>query len=182
MAGWRMEPEDQTDRESLLRARGQKLLANAGFSRLPLPDDLLERQGKARSASAQRKADLDRILPDDEGENPAEDPGEPVMMPATAQPTTDLVKVEDLNPALKTELRSLIEDFREASLAARHSNALSRPGFFASCSRCWEGIGDVLEPVLPLQVMLPDEYRPRALRTRAQIKMNVVNALYKALS
>ena len=184
MAGWKMEPEDQTDRESLIRARGQSLLTKAGYSRLPLPAEMLERQAKAKAAEARREPDLDLALSDDDDEDdgPADDPGETEMVPATAQPTKDLVKVEDLNPALKAELRSLIEDFREASLAARHSNALSRPGFFASCSRCWEGIGTVLEPVLPLQVTLPDEYRPMALRTRAQIKMNVVNALYKAIS
>jgi hypothetical protein len=87
-----------------------------------------------------------------------------------------------LSPELKAELRTRIEEFRQASAAARRAPAVNRPGFFNACTRSWEGIGTLLEPVLPLQVELPEEARTVAVRDRSQIKMNVVNALYRAVS
>jgi len=36
--------------------------------------------------------------------------------------------------------------------------------------------------MLPLQVNLQDAYRPVAIRQRSQIKMNVVAAVYRAVS
>jgi hypothetical protein len=89
---------------------------------------------------------------------------------------------ETLSPELKAELRTRIEAFRLAQEAARHSPAVNRPGFFNGCAGIWEGIGTLLQSVLPLRVELPEEARTIDVRTPAQIKMNVLNALYRAVS
>jgi hypothetical protein len=93
-----------------------------------------------------------------------------------------VTRAEELSPEVKSQLRVLIETFREASLAARRSPAINRPGFFDTCSESFQSIGAVLEPILPLQLKLPDEYQPVTIRRRAQIKTNILHPLYLAVS
>jgi hypothetical protein len=152
-----------------------------GLSRLPLHGAALERQQRLRDEVLRREraADLDF------GEDPYddEDPTPPVEEPMTQPPEPEIVKrAEELSPDVKAELRTSIETFRDATRAAVRSPAANRPGGFEDFSRSWSHIVDVLEPMLPLQVNLPDEYRPVAIRQRSQIKMNVVGAVYRAIS
>ena len=180
-AGWQMEPEDGTPMAAGSRAEGDRRLARMGLSRLPLHGAALERQQRLRDEVLRREraADLDF------GEDPYddEDPTPPVEEPMTQPTEPEIVKrAEELSPDVKAELRTSIETFRDATRAAVRSPAANRPGGFEDFSRSWSHIVDVLEPMLPLQVNLPDEYRPVAIRQRSQIKMNVVGAVYRAIS
>ena len=93
-----------------------------------------------------------------------------------------VTRPEDLSPEVKAELRTSIETFRDVTRAAVRSPAANRPGGFDDVSRSWKHIVEVLEPMLPLQINLLDAYRPVAIRQRSQIKMNVVEAVYRAVS
>jgi hypothetical protein len=100
-----------------------------------------------------------------------------------SQPNPEpITRPEDFSPEVKAELRTSIETFRNVTRAALRSPVANRPGTYDDFSRCWKHIVEVLEPMLPLKVNLPDEYRPVAIRQPSQIKMNVVNALYRAVS
>lgn len=115
-------------------------------------------------------------FPDDEECEPERE--EPVIQDCAERVT----RPEELSPEVKAELRALIETFREATREAIRCSGASRPGSLNAFSRSWESIVSLLEPVLPLQVNLPDEWRPVAIRRRSQIKLNVINAVYLAVS
>ena len=168
-----MEAEDGTPAAKLLRTLGGQCLEREGFSRLPLHGAALEQQRSLRTPPPRPAYDPDPYDYDDDPET------EEAMTETTEERVT---RPEEFSPETKAELRARIEAFRDASNAARTAPVTNRPGFFDGCSKAWTGIGDVLEPVLPVAVMLPDEHRPVAIRQRSQIKMNIVNALYQAVS
>jgi hypothetical protein len=93
-----------------------------------------------------------------------------------------ITRPEELGPDVKAELKSRIEAFREVRRALFRRPGAGTQGAIEAFTRCWEGIVDALEPVLPLQVTLPDEFRPVAIQMRSQIKNNVVQAVYQAVS
>ncbi len=180
-AGWRMEPEDGTPMAAGPRAEGGLRLARMGYSRLPLQGAALERQKRLLEDVLRREntVDLDptEYLDDDD------DPTPSVEEPMIQQTEPETVKyAEDLSPEVKARLRTLIETYREASLAARRSPAINRPGFFDACSEAWQGITAVLEPELPLEVKLTDDPFPTTIRRRAQIKTILLYPLYLAVS
>gem|GEM_PF-2011278 len=119
--------------------------------------------------------DENRPYPDEEE---AQKSMEPVSQPNEVQ----MNRPEEFSPDLKAELRISIESYRNVIRAALRSPAANRPGGYDDFSRSWNHIVEVLDPVLPFQVSLPDEYRPVAIRQRSQIKANVVNAIYRAVS
>ena len=95
---------------------------------------------------------------------------------------TPVLRPQELSPERKAELRELIETFRRATRALMLPHATDHPETMKAFSQAWERVLRVLEPLLPLQVTLPDEYRPVAIQRRSQIKTNVVNAVYVAVS
>ena len=180
-AGWRMEPEDETPMAAESRAEGGRRLARMGFRRLPLHGAALERQQRLRDEVVRRERSVDLDIGEDLYDDYDQSPS--VEDPMAQRPELENVnRAEDLSPELKAKLRALIETYREASLAARHSPAINRPGFFDACSRAWQDIGALLEPVLPLQLKLTGEYLPTTIRRRAQIKMNILHPLFLAVS
>jgi hypothetical protein len=112
------------------------------------------------------------------GEEEVQESEEPIPQLVELQ----MVRPEDFSPDMKAALRTSIETFRNASRVAVRSPAANRPGGYDDFSRCWRRIVEVLEPMLPIQVKLPDEYRPVTIRQPSQIKMNVVQAVYLAVS
>ena len=180
-AGWQMEPEDGTPMATGARAEGACRLAQMGFSRMPLHGAALERHQRLRHEAVRRERAMDldfgEDLDDDEDQSPSAEE------PMTQGPELEIVKrAEDLSPEVKAELRTSIETFRDVTRAAVRSPAANRPGGFDDVSRSWKHIVEVLEPMLPLQINLLDAYRPVAIRQRSQIKMNVVEAVYRAVS
>jgi hypothetical protein len=152
-----------------------------GFSRLPLHGAALERHKRLRAEAVSREHAVDLAFGEDLDDDYEQSPR--VEEPMTQRPEPEIVKrAEDLSPELKAQLRALIETYREASVAARHSPAINRPGFFDACSQAWQGIGALLEPVLPLELKLTDDYLPTTIRRRAQIKMNILYPLFLAIS
>lgn len=187
--GWQMEPEDGTPAESILRSLGAQRLARRGLNRLPLYGDALERH---RSLCVQTLRPRTEPYPfDDDNDQEQEDPmhqhcEEPKAVqsdePLVERREEPVTRPEELCPEVKAELRTVIEAFREVRRALIQSSAASREGSLDAFSKSWECIVNLLEPVLPLLVKLPDEYRPTAIRQRSQIKMNVVHAVYLAVS
>ena len=178
--GWRTEPEDGTTMAIGGRAEGGRRLAQRGFSRLPLHGEALARHQSLRAEALRRECQVE--IDDDEDLDYGDGPSAKVEEPMAQIPEEKVTRAEELSPEMKAQLRLLIETFREASLAARRSPAINRPGFFDTCSESFQGIGAVLEPILPLQLKLPDEYLPVTIRRRAQIKTNILHPLYLAVS
>jgi hypothetical protein len=171
-AGWFSLPEDGTDREDWKRAQGARTLANAGLRRLPLHGEAL-----AEHRALETKPRDPEAWFDNEDEALEEAPSETLQL---AQPP--LVRPEELGPELKAELRTLIQRQRDAFQSACHAPKAEQEGLLSVSSRCWESIGALLEPALPLLVQLPDLDQPFALRHRSQIKSKVLTALYQSLA
>ncbi len=171
-AGWRMEPEDGTPEESLLRARLGRQLSKEGLARLPLSGEGLERHRRLVSPASDREKELELSFEEDDWQ---EEPVKPSVETIMHSPAA-------FRPELRAELKACIEAFWTASRAAHRAPAVNRPGFFEESARAWQGIGDLLTPVLPLAVDVPEEHRTVEIHEPSQIKMNVVNALYRAVS
>ena len=191
--GWQMEPEDGTASESFLRSLGANRLARVGFHRLPLHGAALERHRSLEDLSL--GPEIVPVRDDDDNDNDPEQEQEDPMPqdceqtqavhcvePVASRREEPVTRPEDLGPEVRAELRTLIEAFRGVRRALVQSSPANRQGALDAFSRSWEGIVTVLEAVLPLQVQLPDEHRPIAIRQRSQIKMNVVHAVYLAVS
>ena len=179
--GWRMEPEDGTPMADGSRSEGGRRLTRMGFSRLPLFGAGLERQQCLRDEGVRRARAVDLDIGEDLDDD--YDPSERVEDPMPQLPELEIVnRAEDLSPELKAKLRTVIETYLEASLAARRSPAINRPGFFDTCSRAWQDLGALLEPVLPLELKLTGDYLPTTIRRRAQIKLNILHPLFLAVS
>jgi hypothetical protein len=93
-----------------------------------------------------------------------------------------VLRPQEISPERKAELRWLIESFRQANRALMGSRVADHPETLKAFSQAWDCVLRALEPLLPMQVTLPDEYRATEIRRRAQIKVNVVNAVYHAIS
>ena len=171
-AGWRREMHG-IPAEDRLASLGDEHPAPEGDGHLPSPWMAPGLQWTLRVESPGRESDSD--LDDDDCDPERE---EPVIQDCEERVT----RPEELSPEVKAELRTLIETFRNATREAIRCSGASRSGSFAAFSRSWESIVNLLEPVLPLQVSLPDESRPVAIRRRCQIKLNVINAVYLAVS
>jgi hypothetical protein len=102
--------------------------------------------------------------------------------PMAQQIEAPVLRPQEFSPERKAELRWLIEAFRKANRTLMSARIAEHPDSIKAFSQAWESILRVLEPMLPMQVTLPDEYRPTEIRHRAQIKVNVVNAVYHAIS
>jgi hypothetical protein len=178
--GWRTEPEDGTPIAIGARAEGGRRLGQRGFRRLPLYGEALERHRTLCAEVLRREREVE--LDYDEDVDYEVGTSAKVEEHMAQIPEEKVTRAEELSPEMKAQLRLLIETFREASLAARRSPAINRPGFFDTCSESFQGIGAVLEPILPLQLKLPDAYEPVTIRRRAQIKMNILHPLYLAVS
>lgn len=178
-AGWRMVPEDELGTANWLRTMQGKILAQQGIRRLPL-----DGEGRAwvRNQHAGSLRQTRDPFPMDDGPE-----WEDLM---AIQDQADQTKVqkapatrpEELDAGLQAALRAGIEAFREASRAAFRSPRIHQPGFFQACSDAYRAIGDLLEPLLPLQVAPPEVGGVVIVRHRGQIKVNVLNAIYRAIS
>jgi hypothetical protein len=93
-----------------------------------------------------------------------------------------VLRPQEFSPERKAELRWLIEAFRQANRTLMSARVADQPESIKAFSQAWDSILRVLEPLLPMQVTLPDEYRATEIRLRAQIKINVINAVYHAIS
>ena len=102
--------------------------------------------------------------------------------PMAQQIEAPVLRPQEFSPERKAELRGLIEAFRRANRALMGARVADHPESLKAFSQAWESVLRVLEPLLPMQVTFPDEYRPTEVRRRAQIKVNVVNAVYHAIS
>lgn len=177
-AGWRMVPEDELGTANCVRNLLGKNLNRQGFSRLPLDDETQARLRDQRAKSLNQTQDP--ISPDDgpdvEELMATQDPANPTQ--EEVQPT----RPEELDPGLQAALRASIETFRQASRAAYRSPRIHQPGFFQACSDAYRAIGDLLEPLLPIQVAPPEVGGLVIVRHRGQIKVNVLNAIYRAIS
>ena len=100
----------------------------------------------------------------------------------TRQPEAHVKRPEDLSPQAKAQLRILIENFRQAFCQFRQARKEDQPRAIDAFSRAFQCAADCLEPVLPVQVVLPEGYRPIEIRRRSQIKTNVLSAVYQAIS
>jgi len=189
--GWQMEPEDGTASEPFLRSLGANRLARMGFHRLPLHGAALDRHRSLEDPSLgpeiAPEADDDNDNNNQEQEDPMPQDCEQTqavhcVAPVAAHREEPVTRPEELGPEVRAELRTLIEAFRGVRRALVQSSPANRQGALDAFSRSWEGIVTVLEAVLPLQVQLPDEHRPIAIRQRSQIKMNVIQAVYLAVS
>jgi len=89
---------------------------------------------------------------------------------------------ENFNPQVKAQLRILIENVRQAFRDFRAAPAADQRQALDAFTRAFRSAVEVLEPVLPVQVTLPDEHRPTEIRQRSQIKTNVLTAIYRAVS
>ena len=89
---------------------------------------------------------------------------------------------EDFSPQAKAQLRILIENFRKAFCQFRQAPKEDQPRALDAFSRAFQCAADFLEPVLPVQVVLPEECHPIEIRQRSQIKTNVLSAVYQAIS
>ena len=89
---------------------------------------------------------------------------------------------EELSPQVKAQLRTLIEDFRQAFRTSLQGSASEKKDAIDAFAKTFQHAVEALEPWLPLQVTLLDEYRPTKIRDRHQIKTNVLGAIYRALS
>jgi len=178
-AGWRMLPEDDTPEADYLRVIRARHLAELGYQRLPLCGEGLE---KHRSLKAARHR---QTLALEEGGPPGEE--ESSMQPPCEQETPRIretvpIRPEDLASEIKVRLRMLIDAQRDAFRSACRAPAFKRDELLATSAGCWEAICNLLEPSLPVEVTLPGDYRPRAIRQRGQIKAGVLNAIYEAIS
>ena len=95
---------------------------------------------------------------------------------------TPVLRPQELSADRKAELRDQVEAFRRAARALMRPQATKEPELMKTFSQAWDSVLRSLEPLLPIQVTLPDEYRPSEIRQRSQIKSNVVNAVYDAIS
>ena len=95
---------------------------------------------------------------------------------------TPVLRPQELSSDRKAEIRGQVDVFRLASRALLRPQATKEPALMKAFSQAWDGVLRSLEPLLPIQVTLPDEYRPSEIRQRSQIKTNVVNAVYDAIS
>jgi hypothetical protein len=93
-----------------------------------------------------------------------------------------VLRPQEISPERKAELRWLIEAFRQANRTLMSSRVAEHPESLKAFSQAWDSVLRALEPLLPMQVTLPDEHRGTEIRRRAQIKVNVVNAVYHAIS
>lgn len=155
-------------------APGEGTFRQTADSPLPQQRTVMEEDGNGHSETLENDDEDFPYIAEEGAQESEEPPTEPTKV--------QMVGPEDFSPDVKAELRASIETFRKATRAALHSPAANRPGGYDDFSRCWKNIVDVLEPMLPLQVNLPDEYRPVAIRQPSQIKMNVVEAVYRAVS
>ena len=89
---------------------------------------------------------------------------------------------EDLSPQVKAQLRELIEDFRVAFNSFMQSAKSDQKDALDAFARTFQCAADALEPVLPLQVTLLDEFHPTRIQGRKQIKTNILGAVYRAIS
>ena len=138
-------------------------------------------EGGITDGKARRHEEI-LIDEDEDFRYPGEDDDPETKEPATQPQEEPMARPEDFSPEVKAELRTSIETLRQVTRAAFRSPAANRPGGYDDFSRCWQQVVDVLEPMLPLKVSLPDEYRSVAIRQRSQIKLNVVNAVYQVVS
>ena len=83
---------------------------------------------------------------------------------------------------LKTHLRLLIEECQEALRFALGAPAAEKMDAFEAFSQTFQYIQGLLEPMLPFQVRLPDQYRSTEIRDRSHIKLDVLNGVYGAIS
>jgi len=95
---------------------------------------------------------------------------------------TPVLRPQELSPDRKAEIRRQVEAFRLAFRALLRPQATKEPALMKAFNQAWDDVLRSLEPLLPIQVTLPDEYRPSEIRQRSQIKTNVVNAVYDAIS
>jgi hypothetical protein len=138
-------------------------------------------KGDVSDGDASRREEI-VVDEDEEFRYPGEDDA-PETKEAASQPQEEpMARPEDFSPEVKAELRTSIETLRQVTRAAFRSPSANRPGGYDDFSRCWQHVIEVLEPMLPLKVNLPDEYRSVAIRQRSQIKLNVVNAVYQVVS
>ena len=89
---------------------------------------------------------------------------------------------EEFNPMLKAQLRYAIEECRDALRYALKAPVAEKMEAFAAFSQVFQFIQALLEPMLPLQVRLPDQYTPIEIRDRSHIKLEVVKGIYGAIS
>ena len=96
---------------------------------------------------------------------------------------THVKRPQELSPQVKAQLRSSIELSRKAlRVCLDGSAAPHRKEALDAFSKAFQGAVDALEPLLPLEVILPDEYRPTEIHQRSQIKTNVLVAVFHAVS
>jgi hypothetical protein len=93
-----------------------------------------------------------------------------------------LRRPEEFSPMLKTHLRLLIEECQEALRFALGAPAAEKMDAFEAFSQTFQYIQGLLEPMLPFQVRLPDQYRSTEIRDRSHIKLDVLNGVYGAIS
>ena len=98
------------------------------------------------------------------------------------QRETQVKRPENFNPQVKAQLRNLIENVRQAFRDFRQAPKEDQSRALETFTRAFRCAADVLEQVLPMQVTLPEEYRPTEIRQRSQIKTNVLSAVYQAIS
>ena len=89
---------------------------------------------------------------------------------------------EELSPQVKAQLRVVIEDFRQDLRTSLQVPPAEKKGAIDTFAKTFQQAVEALDPWLPLQVTLLDEYKPTQIRDRHQIKTNVLGAIYRALS
>jgi hypothetical protein len=100
----------------------------------------------------------------------------------TRQCETRVKRPEEFSPQAKAHLRFLIEHSRQAFRDFLQAPAANQPQALDAFTKAFRSAVEVLEPVLPVQVTLPEEHRPTEIRQRSQIKTNVLTAIYQAVS
>ena len=92
------------------------------------------------------------------------------------------LRPQELSPERKAELRTRIESLRRATRTFLGPRSADQPQAIKAFSQAWESVVRELEAMLPMQIVLQDEYRPTEIRLRSQIKFNVITALYQVIS
>ena len=83
---------------------------------------------------------------------------------------------------LKAQLRYLIEECKEALRFALRTPGTKGKEALDAYSQAFQIMQGLLEPMLPFQVRLVDQYQPTEIRDRSRIKLDVVNGIYGAIS
>lgn len=98
------------------------------------------------------------------------------------QSEAQMKRPEDFSPQVKAQLRILIENVRHAFRHFQQAPKEEQTRALDAFARAFKCAADALEPVLPVLVVLPDEYHQTEIRQRSQIKTCVLRAVYQAIS